>query len=100
MTALHRYRNGLRPSNTGLALQTPASAHSVGASVGTVSSVPVGWVGSGNVLLTCSTSKAPHAGGDLLNLVCKMNSLGLLVLLGLLFVIFLVWKKKKKANSL
>lgn len=43
------------------------------------------------------TSDAPHGPlvetGDLLNLVHKINSLGLLVLLGLLFEIFWVWKK-------
>ena len=37
---------------TGFALRTPASAYSVGGSVGTVTSAPIGWVGSGNVLLT------------------------------------------------
>ena len=33
-------------------VRMPASAHSVGATVGTVSSAPVGWVGSGEVLHT------------------------------------------------
>ncbi|KAF3964686.1 hypothetical protein CMV_011062 [Castanea mollissima] len=50
---------------TCFALRTPASAHSVGASVGTVSSAPVGWVGSGIHLLTpnylCAVNVRLHA---------------------------------------
>ena len=38
-------------------VRMPASAHSVGATVGTVSSAAVGWVGSGEVLHTPTHSQ-------------------------------------------
>ena len=47
-------RTGIK---TGFALQTPALTQSVGASVRTVSSASVGWVGIGNVLLTPNLPK-------------------------------------------
>ena len=43
------HRTGIK---TGFAYRTPASTHLVGASVETVLSAPVGWVGLSNVLLT------------------------------------------------